>query len=310
VTEPVQADAALAAAHRTTDEALSPGDAVVRLVAHRGSGHAHTDPLGPPENTLSAVEYGFSQGADAVEVDVWRTADGIVVLHHDATTDRTTDQPGWDITGATYAQLLALSAGSWKQDSWAGLGIPTLADCARAVPQGRGLVVEIEEGPQVVADVLSAITPAGLTPEEIMFISKNLDTAGEVKRQAPNTGFCGSSTRPRGGRSGAGPRATGAVRTAHESVTTTRRTATGWCNRFSTAGSTGWTRCSPTRPICLWQCRRPGCSGWSGPPTTRAAMDICLQDGAWGITTDNTAQVRTWLEASGRSTAHAAAQHF
>ena len=40
------------------------------------------------------------------------------------------------------------------------------------------------------------------------------------------------------------------------------------------------------------------------------AIQTCLDDGAWGITTDNTAQVRTWLEASGRSTAHGAGQRF
>jgi glycerophosphoryl diester phosphodiesterase len=310
VTEPVQADAALAAAHRTTDEALSPGDAVVRLVAHRGSGHAHTDPLGPPENTLSAVEYGFSQGADAVEVDVWRTADGIVVLHHDATTDRTTDQPGWDITGATYAQLLALSAGSWKQDSWAGLGIPTLADCARAVPQGRGLVVEIEEGPQVVADVLSAITPAGLTPEEIMFISKNLDTAGEVKRQAPEHRVLWIvDTTPRwqiGGWTQGHRRGPHSARVGYDDATDCHWLVQQVLDRGLDGLDTLFAY-PPDLPVAVSQAGLLWMVWTANDPR---AVDLCLQDGAWGITTDNTAQVRSWLEASGRSTAHAAAQHF
>jgi glycerophosphoryl diester phosphodiesterase len=40
------------------------------------------------------------------------------------------------------------------------------------------------------------------------------------------------------------------------------------------------------------------------------AVDACLRDGVWGITTDNTTHVRAWLEASGRSTAHGAAEPF
>lgn len=75
---PDQALAALAAAHRTPDTALTPGTGVVRLVAHRGSGHEHNDPQAPPENALAGVEYGFTKGADAVEVHVWRTADRVL----------------------------------------------------------------------------------------------------------------------------------------------------------------------------------------------------------------------------------------
>ena len=55
MTEPDQAKAALAASHRT--QALPNGSGVVRLVAHRGAGHGHNDPTGPPENTLAAIEY-------------------------------------------------------------------------------------------------------------------------------------------------------------------------------------------------------------------------------------------------------------
>ncbi len=310
MTEPAQADAALAASHRSVADALTSGEGVVRLVAHRGSGHAHTDPLGPPENTLAAVEYGFAQGADAVEVDVWRTSDGTVVLHHDATTDRTTDRPGWDITGVTYHQLLELSAGRWKGASWAESGIPTLTDCARVVPRRRGLVVEIEEGPHSVEDVLTALVPVDLATDQVMFISKNLDTAAEVTRQAPDH------------------------RVLWIVDTTPRWQVGGWTQghrRGPDSARTGYDEATD----CVWlveQCLERGIDGldtlFAYPPdlpdTVRQAgltwmvwtandpraVETCLADGAWGITTDNTAQVRTWLEASGRSTAHAAGEHF
>ncbi|MHC3470118.1 glycerophosphodiester phosphodiesterase [Streptomyces sp. 7R007] len=49
----------------------------VLAVAHRG------DPRGAVENTLEAVRLADKAGADAIEVDLRRTADGVVVLHHD-----------------------------------------------------------------------------------------------------------------------------------------------------------------------------------------------------------------------------------
>lgn len=275
----------------------------MRLVAHRGAGHAHNDPVGPPENTLAAVEYGYAQGADAVEVDVWRTSDGTVVLHHDATTDRTTDHPGRDITAVTYEELLAVSAGRWKADSWAESGIPTLTDCARVVPRGRALVVEIEEGPGSVEDVLIALEPAGLIADQVMFISKNLDTAAEVKQQAP------------------------AHRTLWVVDTTPRWQTGGWTQGHRRGPES--TRAGYDEPTdCGWlveQALHRGLDGldtlFSYPPDLPAAMrdagllwlvwtandpravDACLRDGVWGVTTDNTAEVRDWIVASGRTTA-------
>ncbi|HQR80949.1 MAG TPA: glycerophosphodiester phosphodiesterase family protein, partial [Actinomycetota bacterium] len=177
-----QAGAALAAAHRSAP--LQPRHGIVRLIAHRGSGHEHNDPAAPPENTLAGVEHGFAQGADAVEIDVWRTADGVLVVHHDRTTDRTTDLTGIDVTEATYEQLHRASAGAWKSPAWRDTAIPTLAEVAAGVPSGRALVVEVEQGPQVVDDVLEVLTSARLAADRVVYISKNLDTAAELKRAA------------------------------------------------------------------------------------------------------------------------------
>lgn len=47
------------------------------VIGHRGASHDH------PENTLEAFEGAAAQGADWVELDVRRTADGVLVVHHD-----------------------------------------------------------------------------------------------------------------------------------------------------------------------------------------------------------------------------------
>src|SRR3954466_8935464 len=51
---------------------------MVRVIAHRGASAA------APENTVEAFHLAKELGADWVELDARRTADGAVVVHHDA----------------------------------------------------------------------------------------------------------------------------------------------------------------------------------------------------------------------------------
>ncbi|WP_018331443.1 glycerophosphodiester phosphodiesterase [Actinomycetospora chiangmaiensis] len=92
------------------------------VVAHRG---ASAD---APENTLAAVAEARRQGAVAIEVDVQRTADGALVLHHDATPRRTTDaaavlgdRADEPIGSFTLAELRSLDAGNGER-------VPTLTE--------------------------------------------------------------------------------------------------------------------------------------------------------------------------------------
>ncbi|MFB6137902.1 MAG: glycerophosphodiester phosphodiesterase [Halobacteriaceae archaeon] len=120
-------------------------------VAHRG--HA----LDAAENTLPAVR-AAADIADAVEVDVRRCADDVVVVH-DETVDRVTDATG-PVADFTAEELAALDV----CDS--GAGVPRFADVARAVPPDVGLQVELKER-GLVADVVEALAAAGrLDPGE------------------------------------------------------------------------------------------------------------------------------------------------
>jgi glycerophosphoryl diester phosphodiesterase len=74
------------------------------VIAHRG-GRARG-----PENTIEAMEAGIADGADAIELDVHISADGEVVVIHDAAVDRTTDGTGL-VAQMTFAELRALNAG-------------------------------------------------------------------------------------------------------------------------------------------------------------------------------------------------------
>ena len=113
-----------------------------QVFAHRG-GCA----LGP-ENTIAAFDIGMSTGADGLELDVHLSADGVVVVHHDRTLDRTTDASG-PVAARTAAELAKVDAGySFAGEGdypfrGRGIGVPTLADVLRRYP-GVPTIIEIK----------------------------------------------------------------------------------------------------------------------------------------------------------------------
>jgi glycerophosphoryl diester phosphodiesterase len=115
------------------------------VIAHRGaSGVA-------PENTLAAFRAALAMGVDGVELDYRHTADGVPVVIHDATLDRTTNAPAlWRqraqaIADCKLAELIALDAGGWfdKARSFADEPLPTL-EAALDLICGTGRIAVIE----------------------------------------------------------------------------------------------------------------------------------------------------------------------
>src|SRR5690625_4265485 len=116
------------------------------VVAHRGaSGYA-------PENTLAALRLARERGADMAEIDVRQTADGALVVLHDASLRRTTDvaeiyphRRTWNVRDFTLAELRRLDAGSWFGARFAGERIPTLQECLQVLrEEGLGALVELK----------------------------------------------------------------------------------------------------------------------------------------------------------------------
>ena len=102
--------------------ALVPATASARPVlniAHRGaSGHA-------TEHTFAAYDLALKMGATYIEQDLQMTRDGVLVVLHDDTLDRTTDCTG-PVRTKTLEQLRRCDAGSWFDPRFAGERIPTL----------------------------------------------------------------------------------------------------------------------------------------------------------------------------------------
>lgn len=131
-----------------------------RVFAHRG-GCA----LGP-ENTMAAFERGLAAGADGLELDVRLSSDGVVVVCHDATLDRTTDATG-RIDRRTAAELSRIDAGyRWTDVNGTnpfrscGIGVPSLRDVLRRF-RDIPIIIEMkvdhrEMGEALAAEVLAA----------------------------------------------------------------------------------------------------------------------------------------------------------
>jgi glycerophosphoryl diester phosphodiesterase len=119
----------------------------VANAAHRGAS------AGAPENTLAAVVQAVADRADYVECDVRQTKDGVLVLLHDRGLARTTNAesafPGrapWRVRDFTLAEVRRLDAGSWKDRSYAGERVPTLAAVLRELSgSASGVFVEVKE---------------------------------------------------------------------------------------------------------------------------------------------------------------------
>ncbi len=118
-----------------------------QLIAHRG-GRANT-----PENTLAAFRNAISTGADWLEFDVQRSVDGVLVVIHDKTVDRTTNGTG-RVVDLTFEQLRALDAGHGEK-------IPTFKEVIiLAKKAGVGILPEIKSPdlyPGIDVEVLAEI---------------------------------------------------------------------------------------------------------------------------------------------------------
>jgi glycerophosphoryl diester phosphodiesterase len=112
-----------------------------RVAAHRGAGTL------APENTLAAMRLGASFGFRMFEFDVKLSSDGVLVLMHDATLERTTDGTG-PVATRTFAELARLDAGGWHSGSYAGEPVPTFERVAHWLLRNGHLAnVEIKPCP-------------------------------------------------------------------------------------------------------------------------------------------------------------------
>ena len=110
-----------------------------RIIAHRGGGAL------APENTLAGIRIAHRLGCRGVEFDVMLTVDGVPILMHDDTLERTTDGAG-PVAATTAEQLDWLDAGIKHHPAFAVSPVPTFAQALRLCSE-LGLWVNAEIKP-------------------------------------------------------------------------------------------------------------------------------------------------------------------
>lgn len=98
----------------------------LEIIAHRGYSAI------APENTLAAFSTAIQHGANSIEFDVQLSSDGIPIIIHDSTLDRTTNGKG-NVIDKTLEQLKTLDAGSWFNPQFSTSRIPTLSEALSAI---------------------------------------------------------------------------------------------------------------------------------------------------------------------------------
>ena len=139
------------------------------VLGHRGASHS------APENTVAAFEEARAQGADGVELDVRRTADGVLVVHHDPAVE-----PVGLLAAVDFAALRAACP-----------DVPTLGESLAAC---AGLLVNVEvkclpwepDADPEHTVVRATIDAARAHPGGIVVSSFDLGAIDEARRYAPD----------------------------------------------------------------------------------------------------------------------------
>jgi glycerophosphoryl diester phosphodiesterase len=98
----------------------------IEMIAHRGFSSI------APENTLAAFWAAIQSQADSIELDVQLSADGMPMVFHDTTLERTAGITG-TIQEKTLVELKQLEVGSWFDPQYADEKIPTLREVLETV---------------------------------------------------------------------------------------------------------------------------------------------------------------------------------
>lgn len=153
------------------------------VIAHRGGSAL------APENTIAAFDEGLRLGADALELDVHLSADGVPVVHHDARLDRTTDASG-PIAARTTDELARVDAGArFVREGRTpfralGIGIPTFADVLRRYPD-TPVIVELKVNTVEMAMALLRVIRQADAVERVCAAGFGYRSLAAIRRAVP-----------------------------------------------------------------------------------------------------------------------------
>lgn len=154
------------------------------VFAHRGGSAL------APENTLAAFDRGVATGADGIELDVHLSKDGVPVIHHDKTLERTTDASG-PITGRTAAELARVDAGfrfaAGNGFPFRGqqIGVPTLRDVLARYRDVR-VIIEMKMDEPALGEAVAAEVRRASAVERVCVAGYGSRSALAARRALPD----------------------------------------------------------------------------------------------------------------------------
>jgi glycerophosphoryl diester phosphodiesterase len=162
------------------------------IIAHRGAAGL------APENSLAAIRLGLAHHAPYIEIDVQRSADGVLVVIHDETVDRTSNGTG-AVRDLSWAALSRLDAGAYVAPRFAGEPVPTLDAVLRYLQdKPAALVLEIKDPhfyPGINEQIISLLATYQME-DRVVVISFAHATLVAFHRLAPTIAIGLACTRP------------------------------------------------------------------------------------------------------------------
>lgn len=150
---------------------------------------------------MAAFERGLAFGADGVECDVHLSRDGIPVIIHDATLERTTNATG-PVAACTAAELAAVDAahhfapGDGYPLRGRGIGVPTLDELLRRWPETR-VIIEAKRGGEPLARAIAALIAEHDAVHRVCVGSFDQATLDAFRQVAPHVPTSGSEPEAR-----------------------------------------------------------------------------------------------------------------
>ena len=156
------------------------------VIAHQGGEQLR------PSNTMPAFEHAVELGVDVLEMDIHQTKDGVLILMHDDTVDRTTDGSGV-IKEMTLAEIKTLDAGHyWTDDDGAtypyrgqGITVPTLAEIFQAFPD-MPMNIEIKQDSPSIVEPFCDLIHEYQMEDKVLIPTFHPDTMNEFREKCPD----------------------------------------------------------------------------------------------------------------------------
>jgi glycerophosphoryl diester phosphodiesterase len=155
------------------------------VIAHQGGEELR------PSNTMIAYQHAVDLGVDVLEMDLHSTGDGVLVLMHDATVDRTTDGSG-AIKEMNLAEIKRLDAGHyWTADDGAtypyrgqGITVPTLEEVFTAFPDMLMNIEIKQQEPSIVEAFCQQLIEYDMG-DKVLIPSFHPETMTEFREKCP-----------------------------------------------------------------------------------------------------------------------------